>query len=92
MKRATTPAIELFIESRFVLVDNIGPFIPNTEIDRLMEELMKEFDGIYCGAMPDKAGIKLFSVRSTSGNDARNGENPHEYRLFCPSILLLILD
>lgn len=27
-----------------------------------------------------------------SGNDARNGENPHEYRLFCPSILLLILD
>ena len=29
---------------------------------------------------------------SLSGNDARNGENPHEYRLFCPSILLLILD
>ncbi len=28
----------------------------------------------------------------SSGNDARNGENPHEYRLFCPSILLLILD
>ena len=27
-----------------------------------------------------------------SENDARNGENPHEYRLFCPSILLLILD
>lgn len=27
-----------------------------------------------------------------NGNDARNGENPHEYRLFCPSILLLILD
>ena len=46
----------------------IGPFIPNTEIDRLMEELMKEFDGIYCGAMPDKAGIKLFSVRSTRTN------------------------
>jgi len=68
VKRATTPAIELFIKSRFVLVDNIGPFIPNTEIDRLMEELMKEFDGIYCGAMPDKAGIKLFSVRSTRTN------------------------
>ena len=29
---------------------------------------------------------------SLNGNDARNGENPHEYRLFCPSILLLILD
>ena len=28
----------------------------------------------------------------SGGNDARNGENPHEYRLFCPSILLLILD
>lgn len=27
-----------------------------------------------------------------SGNDARNGANPHEYRLFCPSIRLLILD
>ena len=28
----------------------------------------------------------------SSGNDAQNGANPHEYRLFCPSILLLILD
>lgn len=70
MKRATTPAIELFIESRFVLVDNIGPFIPNTEIDRLMEELMKEFDGIYCGAMPDKAGITLSCVHSSKTNKA----------------------
>ena len=36
-----------------------------------------------------KKSIYSFSL---SGNDARNGENPHEYRLFCPSILLLILD
>lgn len=68
MKRATASAVESFVESRFVLVDNIGPFIPNTEIPRLMEALMKEFDGIYCGAMPDKAGIKLFSVRSSKTN------------------------
>ena len=35
---------------------------------------------------------KTSALLVLNGNDARNGENPHEYRLFCPSILLLILD
>lgn len=37
-------------------------------------------------------GSPAAALEALSGNDARNGENPHEYRLFCPSILLLILD
>lgn len=65
MKRATSGAIREFITDRFVLSDNVGPFIPNKETPRLMEELMKEFDGIYCGAFPDKVAGKLFCVRSS---------------------------
>ena len=65
MRRTTSEAIREFIADRFVLSDNVGPFIPNTESPRLMEELMKEYDGIYCGAFPDKAAGKLFCVRSS---------------------------
>lgn len=38
--------------------------------------------------------LKIFALKTINRfcYDTRNGENPHEYRLFCPSILLLILD
>lgn len=62
--------VEPFIKSSFVCVDKTGPFIPNKEIRRLMEDLMKEFDGIYCGVMPSKAGITLSCVHSSKTNKA----------------------
>lgn len=64
MKKATTKSLRDFIFERFVLDDTIGPFIPGTETDRLMKELMTEFEGIYCGVYPDKIAGRFFIVKS----------------------------
>ena len=68
MKKASAVAIKSFIQSRFVLEDDISPFIPGTETDRLMRELMQNFEGIYCGVSPDKYMGKKFVVRSAKTN------------------------
>lgn len=64
-KRATSDNIDDFAQP-YILNDNVGPFIPHTETSRLMSDLMKEFTGIYCAVIPDKAWGQLFTVRSTS--------------------------
>ena len=66
MQRTTTKAVNEFIFNRFVLQDDVGPFIPGTETQRLMRDLMQNFSGIYCGVMPDEEEGKLFVVRSVS--------------------------
>lgn len=63
--------------------------IPYDVLDKISTRIVNEVKGI---------NRIVYDITSkpppppSSGNDARNGENPHEYRLFCPSILLLILD
>lgn len=64
MKKPASATIQSFIRARFVLEDEVGPFIPGTETTRLAKELMQNFEGIYCGAFPDKRAGKLFEVRS----------------------------
>lgn len=64
MKRATTASIREFIYDNFTIKDGIGPFIPGTEVQRLMDELMQNFDGIYCGVKPHEVAGRLFVVRS----------------------------
>lgn len=76
MKRPSTTEIKNFIRSRFVLEDDVGEFIPGTETERLMRDLMQSFDGIYCGTLPNKGGGKTFIVRS-----AKTGRYFAEFRV-----------
>ena len=64
MKKPSAAAVKSFIHSRFVLEDDIGPFIPGTETDRLSRNLMETFEGIYCGVLLDKVMGRKFIVRS----------------------------
>lgn len=64
MKKPASATIQSFIRARFVLVDDVGPFIPGTETTRLSKELMQTFEGIYCGVKADKCMGKIFEVRS----------------------------
>lgn len=62
--------------------------IPYHVLDIVSRRIVNEVPGVNRVSMTSRAN----RLQRLSGNDARNGENPHEYRLFCPSILLLILD
>ena len=63
--------------------------VPFALLQKITDRITHEVHGRQPSALrPDAQALR----GRLSGNDARNGENPHEYRLFCPSILLLILD
>jgi hypothetical protein len=64
MKKPSSAVVKSFIRSRFVLEDDIGPFIPGTETARLSQNLMATFENIYCGVLPDKTMGMKFMVRS----------------------------
>lgn len=76
MNKPTSAAIKSFIHSRFVLEDDIGPFMPKTETERAMRDVMQTFEGIYCGVLPDKVMGMKFIVQSV-----KTGRNFAEVRV-----------
>ena len=55
-----------------------------------MEALARQYDVPLGNCAVVYNSLPLLEL--LSGNDHQNGANPHEYRLFCPSLWLLILD
>ena len=63
-------------------------------LQKVLEIKIIEIKNLYLDSMEETDPPHIAETASplSSGNDRQNGANPHEYRLFCPSLWLLILD